>query len=423
MEHKRQIKMLSIIALIVAIAGMSLGFAAFSTTLNISSSASVTPNSDTFIVKFSTSKDSLVTGSVIPSENEYNLNVSNGVINNTSIPTISGLSVTFTEPGQSVSFDVYVRNEGEYTAYLNNITSLGEKTCQGETGTNEELVQSACYDINRAISVEGLGRIDGPITNYPLEPGDSTRLSIIFEYSSMGTRVDGNFSVTFPDVALVYSTIDDPSIEPTLPTKVARLVSGDLNTPGSIVAIGNEQFYVFGKENGNVKLLSMYNLHVGKNLTHYDGDDAVLITIANPTGIQDSSAKGYNYDKDSNEELYPFVGLTVFSNNSSTYSGSIVEGYVNSYKTYLTNMGVEISSARLITKTELEGLGCSSDDYSCSSAPSWIYSTSYWSGTADNDESGVWAVFFGNFFDAPDYNYDLELGIRPVIEISISEFE
>ena len=48
MEKQRQIKLLSIVALVIAIAGMTLGFAAFSTTLNISSSATVTPNSEDF---------------------------------------------------------------------------------------------------------------------------------------------------------------------------------------------------------------------------------------------------------------------------------------------------------------------------------------------------------------------------------------
>ena len=50
MEHNRKIKILSIVALVLAISAMTLGFAAFSTTLNISSSASVTPNSGDFSV-------------------------------------------------------------------------------------------------------------------------------------------------------------------------------------------------------------------------------------------------------------------------------------------------------------------------------------------------------------------------------------
>ena len=48
MEKGRKIKILSIIALVVSIIGMTLGFAAFSSTLTISSSASVTPNASDF---------------------------------------------------------------------------------------------------------------------------------------------------------------------------------------------------------------------------------------------------------------------------------------------------------------------------------------------------------------------------------------
>ena len=48
MEKVRQVKVLSIFALVLAILGMSLGFATFSSTLNISSSATVSPNSEDF---------------------------------------------------------------------------------------------------------------------------------------------------------------------------------------------------------------------------------------------------------------------------------------------------------------------------------------------------------------------------------------
>ena len=51
MKNSRQTKLLVIIALVLALTGMSLGFAAFSSTLSISSSASVTPNSSDFKIK------------------------------------------------------------------------------------------------------------------------------------------------------------------------------------------------------------------------------------------------------------------------------------------------------------------------------------------------------------------------------------
>ena len=390
MEKQRQIKILSIVALVLAISAMTLGFAAFSTTLSISSSASVTPSSADFAVKFSTSSTSLVTDAVVPSSKTTGLTTTNGTIVNGASPTLTNLSATFTSPGQYAEYTVYARNSGEYTAYLNNINYLGEKICIASTGTTESLVQSACEDINVKVTIGSTTYDDTtPISSHPLAKGVSEAVKVKLEYAENGKAVDGSFKITFPSISLVYSTVDDSSMD----GKVVRLVSGDINTPGSVVAIGNEQFYVFDKANGNVKLLSMYNLRVGNSV-----DEEWNVTpLTNSTGIQDSDARGYV------DGEYPFIGTTAFSSSSqkgtnySDYSGSIVEGYVNNYKTYLTNMGVDISSARLITKAELEKLGCSEDDWSCSDAPSWVYSTSYWSGSAIVTDY-VWRVISRAYF-------------------------
>ena len=48
MERNRQTKVIAIVALCVAVVGLTLGFAAFSNTLTISSSATVTPNESDF---------------------------------------------------------------------------------------------------------------------------------------------------------------------------------------------------------------------------------------------------------------------------------------------------------------------------------------------------------------------------------------
>ena len=44
-----------------------------------------------------------------------------------------------------------------------------------------------------------------------------------------------------------------------------RLVNGNLNTIGSEVACGSEHFYIIENNNGNIKMLSKYNLYVGAN--------------------------------------------------------------------------------------------------------------------------------------------------------------
>lgn len=98
MEHNRSQKLLMIIALIMGIASLSIGFAAFSTTLNISSSASVSPNSGDFKIRFSTSSSSTVVGPVIASYKSAGVTATDGVIVNNSTPTITNISATFSAP-------------------------------------------------------------------------------------------------------------------------------------------------------------------------------------------------------------------------------------------------------------------------------------------------------------------------------------
>ena len=414
MEKQRQIKILSIVALVLAISAMTLGFAAFSTTLNISSSASVTPNSTNFSVVFSANPSSSV-NTVEPSYTTEGATATPGKIVNSTTPTLTNLSANFTAPGQYVEYTLYIRNVGQYTAYLNNINYLGEKTCIAESHATESLVQSACENINVNVEIEHQSFTEtSPITNKSIDTNSMTPMTVIISYAFGAPPVDGSFKITFPSISLVYSTVDDSSMD----GKTVRLVSGDINTVGSVVAIGNEQFYVFGKENGNVKLLSMYNLRVGNSVD----EEEIATPLTNPTGIQDIDAKGFVRD----EKKY--IGTSSFSNSSnkgtyySDYEGSLVEKYVNNYKTYLINLGANISNARLITKLELETLGCISNDESCSDAPSWVYSTSYWTETAYSSIETFFVFSYGRFGNAYCLGEAL-FGVRPVIEIPISEFE
>ena len=123
-------------------------------------------------------------------------------------------------------------------------------------------------------------------------------------------------------------------------------------------------------------------------------------------------------------------GTTAFSSstqkgtNYSDYSGSIVEGYVNNYKTILEeDYGIDVVEARLISYDELtdsKTFACVEYD-KCSSKYPWIYSTSYWSGSANNSIN-VWNVSSNGFFEFVNYINDNNFGVRPVIIISKSNF-
>ena len=152
--------------------------------------------------------------------------------------------------------------------------------------------------------------------------------------------------------------------------------------------------------------------------------DYNVTPLTNPTGLQDEAAKGY-YNEAS------WYGTTVFSASSSTYKGSIVEGYVEAYKTKLEEMGAtfiddttgthEMESAsgvRLITFDELKTLGCSDSDSTCPSG--FLTETSYWSGSPYS-EAIIWIVDSDGGFGSVRFNYDDSFGVRPVIIISSSE--
>ena len=57
MEKSQRTKILTIIVLAIGVIAMSLGFAAFSVNLNVSSSATVTPNEEDFKIKIYGVKD------------------------------------------------------------------------------------------------------------------------------------------------------------------------------------------------------------------------------------------------------------------------------------------------------------------------------------------------------------------------------
>ena len=417
MYGRRKRKLYIIIALVAVVASLSIGFAAFSATLNISSSASVNPSADTFSVKFSMSKSSLDVGPVETTAYSNGVIPTDGVIDNGINPTIKNLSATFTSPGQYVEYTFYARNGGEYIAYLNNINFLGNKICTGETGTTTSLVQSACESINiTAIIGNAVYTETTPIKGRTLAKNTGEQIKIKLEYLESGTAVDGPFSIMFPNVAFVYSTIDDSSVPPSI-TKVVKLESGNLNDPGSVVSIGDEQFYVIGQEDENVKLLSMYNLYVGNMVVIDDNEERHGTPLLNPTGIQDKTAVGGLYENYKPKGLW--IGTTAFSDIGPTYSGSIIEGYVNNYALYLSGLGVHIDEARLISDEELYSFGC--EGLLCSDAPEWVYSTTYWTGSIDNMNC-LRTVYSDKVFGNAQYYEAFEYGVRPVIEIPLSEF-
>ena len=153
MEKNRNAQVIAIVALVVAVLGLSVGFASFSNVLNIQSSANVKPDSSTLNVDFSSSIDSVTVAEITPTATPNSIVTTNATIDNSADPTISNLSATFTEPGQSAVYKFYAYNAGELNAYLKSIVyanvagSNATKVCTAKEGTTDALVQKACENI------------------------------------------------------------------------------------------------------------------------------------------------------------------------------------------------------------------------------------------------------------------------------------
>jgi len=232
MEKERNSKVMAVVALCIGVVGISLGFAAFSRTLTISSGATVKPSADTFKVYFSASPDTVTTANVAVEKDPTNLVVGTAAIDNTGAntegkPSITNLSAEFTAPGQSVTYTFYARNEGEYEAFLNavsfeNATDANvNRVCTGTADQEgkmptDALVQAACDDITLSISVGGTvfygsePQVDGhSIQAKGSTSGDDFEPVVVtIAYKENGDVADGNFSVKFGDITLTYDSID-----------------------------------------------------------------------------------------------------------------------------------------------------------------------------------------------------------------------
>lgn len=228
MEKARQVKILSIVALVLAIAGMTLGFAAFSTTLSISSSATVTPNSDDFKITIYGIKDSSFYDTFADNNYAYtdsDISDSYGValdsdatsttasIDNVS-HTISNINASFSNEGD-VQYAFIIKNEGKYDAYLDLtdkktgsiIAVLLNKNCIAKDGATESLVASACNGVQAAVGFvdKETGReISTTESYYKITSGDYVLFTVMMNYS--GPFADGPFDVEFEDFQLKFST-------------------------------------------------------------------------------------------------------------------------------------------------------------------------------------------------------------------------
>ena len=237
MEKDRRARVIAIAALLVGVVGLSLGFAAFTNTLTISSSAEVTVDDSTFNVDFSTQSASVQGGTVTPTLSPASgepaaFTGANATIDNTpaGAPTITGLHATFAKPGETVTYTFYTKNAGAIKAYLTSVNFAnvsGEsatKKCTAKTVTSpatpatDSLVQAACNGISLTVALGPTGSAESftatkaraaftTATAHDLEADAYEQVVVTIAYAANSAQADGDFDVAFGDVTLNYSSV------------------------------------------------------------------------------------------------------------------------------------------------------------------------------------------------------------------------
>lgn len=236
MRRNRQSKKILLIALCLSVIGLTLGFAAFSNALTISSSAKVSPEETDFNINiYGIENWNGISG--YPHLEMYTsptisvplkgLNLSPGAQSATTAKitdsgksiTISDLSAVLVEPGQSADYFFIIKNEGKYDVYLDltetfDVFSYPQfGTCTPGEETSADLVTKACDYINLYNFLEtsdGLGITGGEYITIP--KGDYLKLDIQLsyyqdQYGTVVPRADGEFTVDFEDLVLTFTSV------------------------------------------------------------------------------------------------------------------------------------------------------------------------------------------------------------------------
>jgi hypothetical protein len=374
-------------AIILLISLLSIGFAAVATNLIINGQSNISSNSIDFDIYFTRASTEEGGSAVIDTADKKQISFASRKL-------------------KFVGSETYL----DYTVYNN--SSLYDANVNVEfTATN--VINNVDYSDYYTIEFEGIS---------PTSSGSTT---LIPAKSSISGKIIITLNkVVLDDVQIEFSLTLTPSAtertEEGIYTPNYQIISGDLNTVGSVIKIADEEFYVIGQEDDqHVKLFAKYNLNVGNNIQ------------PGTEGIQNSLAIGYN--KNSSTVVDNYYPATVpFSSTNYWYDGSnlksaygsffpayvyddnaSIKTYVDEYVEYLEAQGVSVTG-RLIKQEELVSLGCNVSNHRCSSAPAWVYQTSFWSGSA-YDSIGVWDVITSGQFNYYTFYYSNSLGVRPVI--------
>ena len=446
MEKERRTKALVVVVLLIVFMGLTIAFAALSTTLNINGTAYL--DAAKWRIRFENLSSPTKIGSATTT--------GTAKIEETKAAEITDMNVNLMAPGDKVTYTVDLVNKGTINAKIDNI----EKTVL--TSEQQRYLTFKVTDKN------GYEISQGDI----LEKGETKKITITIEFIKDLTKEDlpkqtSTISLSYK-LNFVQTDEKVTSAGQSGEQACTSFDKKDTYNVGDVIALCNadtgksEDFYVM-KDNGDtITALAKYNLLVGNTVVYNDdfsdGTVTPISTSEEGYGLQNSIAGYIGYDSEGMPLSHTMKGTIAFADgeeskkisdscsgfgcyygywtdNTSSHkllskygtsypanvfdSNSLLYAPVQNYKTYLKNtLGKTSIDVRLITNEELISLGCNeNNDKLCKSAPAWVHSVNYWSASAHDNRSvrvvNSYGRFGGSFFDRSGAR-----GLRPVITIS-----
>lgn len=190
MEKDRRTKILSVVAIIIALLGISISYAAMSTTMDIKGIANL-DNGGSWDIHFANLSNVKTTGSAIEKKSP--------VIKNDSY--IGDFDIVFKKQNDSIEYDFDIVNDGTIDAKLSSLTYLHPKCFSSNNITSENDLSKICDAIEYSITTDnGILLSDGS----ELLSKKIMRVRLVIKYTGSFIPSD---DVTINDlgVVLLYS--------------------------------------------------------------------------------------------------------------------------------------------------------------------------------------------------------------------------
>lgn len=190
MEKDRGFKIIAVVALLIAVVGLSIAYAGYTATLTIDGTATVAGN--TWKIQWTT-----------PTGTKTGLASIDGAtfaVNSTN-QAVSGTLGKLVAPGDSITWSWTAKNDGQIPAEVTGVT-LGSLSCTGGTGTE---ASDVCADLTLAITYDGTALTSAVPSSNELAAGASKNVTLTLTWKSDSTaKVSSDVTVTVGTTSFTY---------------------------------------------------------------------------------------------------------------------------------------------------------------------------------------------------------------------------